>query len=126
MNPALNLNPEALAEQAQRQQQEQAQKAEEDARRELILDQIMDPDAKERLNRLALVKSEQARKMGDSLIKAATTGQLREKVNDDALKRMLESGVDASGASLNAKLKISIQRRKFDSDDSDDNDDDLL
>lgn len=48
--------------------------------RRSILDQILEPAAKDRLIRLALVKPEKARVMEDHLIKAATSGQLRSKV----------------------------------------------
>ena len=77
------------------------------------------------MKRLKLVKESQANKVADSLIEAATTGQLKQKVTDDGLKKMLESGVGADGKSLSTQPKIKFARRKFDSD-SDDNDDDLL
>lgn len=48
--------------------------------RRSILDQILEPAAKDRLTRLALVKKDKARTMEDHLIRAATTGQLRSKV----------------------------------------------
>lgn len=49
--------------------------------RRSILDQILEPAAKDRLIRLALVKPEKARGMEDHLIRAATSGQLRSKVS---------------------------------------------
>ena len=52
--------------------------------RRSILDQILEPEAKDRLIRLALVKPEKARVMEDHLIKAATSGQLRSKVPSHA------------------------------------------
>ena len=67
-------------------------------------------------------------KMADSLVNAATSGQLTQKITDDGLKKMLESGVGADGTEINVQQKIKFQRRKFGGMDSsdDDNDDDLL
>ena len=44
------------------------------------LDQILEPDAKNRIARLALVKKEKARSIEDSLINAARNGKLKSKV----------------------------------------------
>ena len=57
------------------------QQAQMEEQRRSILDQILEPAAKDRLIRLSLVKKEKARFMEDHLIKAATSGQLRSKVN---------------------------------------------
>lgn len=48
--------------------------------RALMMDQILEPEAKIRLSRLAIVKQSHARKVEDSLIQAAKSGQLRSKV----------------------------------------------
>lgn len=61
------------------QMQEQQRQANEE-RRLMILDQILEPAAKERMSRLALVKKEKARSVEDSLIHAATSGKLAKKV----------------------------------------------
>jgi programmed cell death protein 5 len=47
-----------------------------------ILDQILDPAAKDRLQRLGLLKKEKARRIKDTLISAATSGQLKTRVSD--------------------------------------------
>ena len=81
--------------------QQQAQKAEMEERRLSILgklksksflrhlhwngpyifpDQILEPAAKDRIARLALVKKEKARSVEDALISAATSGKLKSKV----------------------------------------------
>ena len=121
-----NIDMEQLQAQAQQEQAKKQAQAQVTERREFILDQILEPDARERLKRLAIVKAEQAVKISDSLCNAATSGQLTQKITDAGLKKMLETGVGADGKSLSTQPKIKIQRRKFDSDDSDDNDDDLL
>ena len=46
----------------------------------MIIDQILDPGARQRLNRLKLVKPDKARSVEDSLINAATSGKLKGQV----------------------------------------------
>ena len=121
------MNPE-LQEQLMRQEQVAAN----EERRVHILDQILEPAAKERMKRLALTRKEKARAVEDSLINAATNGRLGGKVTEEQLIQMLEqiSGEDntAGGSSGGGKSKVNIQRRKygFDDEDDDDNDDDLM
>ena len=113
-------------------QAQQAQAAERESQREMILDQILEGPAKERIARMKLVRAEKARSVEDSLIRAATNGQLKSKVTEDQLIAMLNQisggADDATGDSAGGKKKgITIQRRKYgmDEDDDDDNDDDL-
>jgi DNA-binding TFAR19-related protein (PDSD5 family) len=49
-------------------------------RRAVILEQILEPAAKDRIQRLGLVKPDKAKRIEDSLISAATSGQLKTKV----------------------------------------------
>ena len=51
-----------------------------------ILDQILEPAAKDRLLRLSMVKKEKARNVENSLIQAATSGKLRGKVTHYSIK----------------------------------------
>jgi len=106
-------------------EQAQMQKQQEDAmeeQRKSILDQILEPEAKERLARLAIVKQDKARAVELMLIQAAQTGKLQGKVTEGQLINMLES---AQGQEK--QTKVTINRRKyFDDDEDDDNDDDLL
>ena len=122
------MNPE-IQEQLMRQEQVAAN----EERRIHILDQILEPAAKERMKRLALTRKEKARAVEDSLINAATNGRLGGKVTEEQLIQMLEqiSGEDStagSGSGGGGKGKVNIQRRKygFDDEDDDDNDDDLM
>jgi DNA-binding TFAR19-related protein (PDSD5 family) len=114
-------------------EQMQAQAREEQAgqeRRLSILDQILAPDARDRLTRLALVKADKARAVEDILIRAAQNGQLKQIVSDEHLKKMLTEISDTdstTGAPLTGKIKVQIQRRKYFADEGDDDDDsDLL
>jgi len=109
-------------------QAQQAKQAEREAQREMILDQIMDSAARDRIQRMKLVRAEKARSVEDSLIRAATTGQLRGKVTEEQLIAMLEQiggGGGEEGGEGGKKKGITIQRRKHFDDDDDDNDDDL-
>ena len=108
-------------------QAQQQQKAEREAQRESILDQVLEPAAKDRIARMKLVRAEKARAVEDSLIRAATTGQLKTKVTEEQLIAMLEQFGGAGGAEGEGGKKkgVVIQRRKCFDDDSDDNDDDL-
>jgi programmed cell death protein 5 len=115
----------------QEQLMRQEQVAANEERRIMILDQILEPAAKERMKRLALTRKEKARAVEDSLINAATNGRLGGKVTEEQLIQMLEqiSGEDNTGGTSNGnKGKVNIQRRKYgmDDDDDDDNDDDLM
>lgn len=105
---------------AQRQMEEQ---------RASILDQILEPGAKDRMNRLKLVKKDKARAVEDSLIKAATSGQLRSKVSEEQLISMLDGVSSGAGGEDGAPPKkgVKVQRRNYGMDsDDDDNDDDLM
>lgn len=55
---------------------------ENEERRVMILDQILEPQAKERLNRIRLVKGDKVRAVEDSLIMAAKSGKLKSKVSE--------------------------------------------
>ena len=57
------------------------QQAAREEQRTSILSQILEPAAKDRLKRLSLVKPEKARSVEDALVRAATSGQLKSKVN---------------------------------------------
>ena len=112
-------------EEMQAQAQAQAQMEEQRAN---ILEQILEPAAKDRMNRLKLVKKDKARAVEDSLIKAATSGQLRSKISEEQLIGMLD-GVSGAGGEEGAPAKkaVTVQRRNYGMDsDDDDNDDDLM
>ena len=61
---------------------------------------LMDPKARERLARIALVKPEKAQALENMLLQAAQRGQLGGKVTEDALIGMLEKINGGSGCLL--------------------------
>jgi DNA-binding TFAR19-related protein (PDSD5 family) len=85
--------------------------------RQNILNQILHPEAADRLGRIRLVKESRARDVEDRLITLARTGQLRQKVTEDQLKELLNAVADNK-----EEEKIVVSRRKG----WDDDDDDLL
>lgn len=109
-------------------QLQQQQKVENEERRISILEQILEAPAKERLSRLAIVKKDKVRSVEDNLIKAATSGQLRNKVTEEQLIAILEGTKNADGTAVKLTKGITVQRRNYAGldDDDDDDDSDLL
>ncbi|KAJ4286763.1 hypothetical protein N0V90_013015 [Kalmusia sp. IMI 367209] len=66
-----------------------AQRQREADQRASILQQILTPDAADRLGRIRLVKESRAADVENRLIMLARTGQLRAKVTEDQLKELL-------------------------------------
>lgn len=93
--------------------QEENKKAAEE-QREMMLAQLLTPQARERLNRIALVKADKARALENALLQAAMQGRVGGKVSEEQLIKMLEQ----QPASEPAGLKI-IRRRGFDDEEDD-------
>ncbi|KAH7176334.1 PDCD5-related protein [Dactylonectria macrodidyma] len=97
-------------------QQEQQQQQQNEARQH-VLNQILHPEAADRLGRIRLVKEERANDVEDRLIMLAQSGQLRQKVTEAQLKDLLNAMSEK-----HEEEKIVVSRRKA----WDDDDDDLL
>ena len=82
---AMAGQPQTQEQAAQMQEKQQAQ----EMQRQQILDQILLPEARDRLKRLGLVKEAKARGVEDMLIQAAKSGQLKNRVDE---ARLLDSG----------------------------------
>ncbi|POS80156.1 hypothetical protein DHEL01_v201456 [Diaporthe helianthi] len=95
-------------------QGEQKQQQEAEARQS-ILNQILHPEAADRLGRIRLVKEERAADVENRLIMLARSGQLQQKVTEAQLKDLL-SAVSAN----QEKEKIVVNRRKAWADEDDD------
>ncbi|KAJ1974811.1 hypothetical protein H4R35_003439 [Dimargaris xerosporica] len=87
--------------------------------REMVLAQILDNDARQRLTRIAMVKADKARGVEDMLIRMAKTGQLRGKVSEQQLIELLEQ---LSEQTKRSEPKIVFNRRRDYDDDEDDED----
>lgn len=88
-----------------------------DEARQHILNQILHPEAADRLGRIRLVKEQRATDIENRLIMLAQTGQVRQKVTEAQLKDLLNAVADNK-----EEEKIVVSRRKG----WDDDDDDLL
>ncbi|RSM01072.1 hypothetical protein CEP52_008721 [Fusarium oligoseptatum] len=86
-----------------------------DDARQSILNQILHPEAADRLGRIRLVKEERATDVENRLIMLAQTGQLRQKVTEAQLKELLNAMADKK-----EEEKIVVSRRKAWDDDDDD------
>ncbi|KAL2161314.1 hypothetical protein VTH06DRAFT_8534 [Thermothelomyces fergusii] len=96
--------------------QEQAQRQQQEAEaRKSILNQILEPEAVDRLGRIRLVKEQRATDVENRLIMLAQTGQLRQKVTEAQLKELLNAMADNK-----EEEKIVVNRRKGWQDDDDD------
>ncbi|KJK75559.1 hypothetical protein H634G_08923 [Metarhizium anisopliae BRIP 53293] len=98
-------------------QDQERQKQHQDDARQHILNQILHPEAADRLGRIRLVKEQRATDIENRLITLAQTGQLRQKVTETQLKELLNAMADNK-----EEEKIVVSRRKG----WDDDDDDLL
>ncbi|KAJ1984918.1 hypothetical protein H4R34_000369 [Dimargaris verticillata] len=98
------------------------QKRQMEEMREMMLTQILDNDARQRLTRIAMVKADKARGVEDMLIRMAKTGQLRGKVSEQQLIGLLEQ---LSEQTKRSEPKIVFNRRRDYDDDEDDEDYDL-
>eukprot|EP00455_Lapot_gusevi_P044056 TRINITY_DN5452_c0_g1_i2.p1 TRINITY_DN5452_c0_g1~~TRINITY_DN5452_c0_g1_i2.p1 ORF type:complete len:116 (+),score=35.43 TRINITY_DN5452_c0_g1_i2:36-383(+) len=97
------------------QRAEQQQQAE--MMRQSMLLQILEPEARERLSRIALVKPQTARQVEDAIIQNARSGRLTSKINEATLKNLLSQFSEQSSAP-----KVTITRKKYNADYDDDDD----
>ncbi|KAF4550536.1 Double-stranded DNA-binding domain-containing protein [Elsinoe fawcettii] len=94
--------------------QEQQRQKETEARQS-ILNQILEPDAIDRLGRIRLVKASRADDVENRLIMLARSGQLRQKVTEEQLKDLLGQLSEQQ----EKKETVKVQRRKGGWDDDD-------
>jgi len=97
-------------------QSEERQQQEAEARQS-VLNQILEPEAADRLGRIRLVKESRAVDVENRLIMLARSGQLRSKVTEEQLKELLNAVAEKK-----EEEKIVVSRRKGGWDDDDDAD----
>ncbi|KAK9775149.1 putative Programmed cell death protein 5 [Seiridium cardinale] len=95
-----------------------AQKEAESEARSQILNQILHPEAADRLGRIRLVREDRATDVENRLIMLARSGQLRQKVTEQQLKELLEAVSESS----REQEKIVVARRKGWEDEDEDDD----
>lgn len=87
-----------------------------------MLNQIMTPEAREKLNNIRLVKPDRAVQVESMVINAAQSGQLEGRITEDQLKDLLQTVTEKT--QQKTSVTIDRRRRRFDDDDDDDDDDD--
>ncbi|KYQ89308.1 hypothetical protein DLAC_09967 [Tieghemostelium lacteum] len=102
-----------LDDQTKQMQMQEQQRREMEERKKGMLEQILTVGARERLNRIAMVRPENAKAVGDIIIRAAQTGQITSQVDEQRLISLLEQ----LNESTKPKTNITFQRRTIDDDD---------
>ncbi|CAD5113208.1 DgyrCDS2395 [Dimorphilus gyrociliatus] len=92
------------------------QKKQEDMKNS-ILNQVLDQNARARLNCIALTKPEKAKMVESMLCQMAQTGQIMGKLGEDQLKSLLEQVNQKT--QKQTTVKFDRRRAAFDSDDED-------
>uniref|UniRef100_A0A7S1F4D9 Programmed cell death protein 5 n=1 Tax=Noctiluca scintillans TaxID=2966 RepID=A0A7S1F4D9_NOCSC len=110
---ATSQNQEAQLQQMQEQQEKVAQEQE---KKRMMVRQIMEPDALERLNRIRLVKPEKTERLEMQIMQLASTGMLQEKISDSQLVSMLDK---IDGSTKGPSVTIQRKQRVVDDDDVD-------
>ncbi|KAH8868711.1 Programmed cell death protein 5 [Schistosoma japonicum] len=94
-------------------QKEDAEKRNQEIRAN-ILAQILDQDARARLNTIAITKPEKAKMVENMLINMAQTGRLGPKLSEEQLKQILLQV--SSGTQKSTTVKFDRRRAAIDSD----------
>lgn len=71
-------------------QEEVERQKQADSQMQLILMQILEPDARERLNTIKLTRPDFARSVEQQLVLLAKSGRLKDKITDAQLKALLQ------------------------------------
>jgi programmed cell death protein 5 len=71
-------------------QEEMERQKQADSQMQMILMQILEPDARERLNTIKLTRPDFARSVEQQLVLLAQSGRLKEKITDAQLKTLLQ------------------------------------
>jgi programmed cell death protein 5 len=99
--------------------EEEQKRSQMEEMRQSMLTQILDNTARERLNRISIVKPDRARAIEDLIIRMARTGQLGGKLNEKGIIDLLEQ---IRSSEEESQPKIIINRRRFDDSDDDEYD----
>jgi programmed cell death protein 5 len=91
----------------------------EDSARQSILNQILSPEAADRLGRIRLVRASRAQDVENRLIQLARQGQIRQKVGEEELKGFLEKVAETEQGGKEQKIAVVRRGGGWDDDDDD-------
>ena len=119
------MNMNSMPKSQEEMQKQMQQKKQQEEQIETMLRSICDSTALDRIKRVALVKPERANMVKQALIQLAQRGQIKEKVNEGFVTKLLSDFAKKSGAKSGSTIQI--QRKQVVDDDSDSEDlDDLM
>ncbi|XP_005176917.1 programmed cell death protein 5-like [Musca domestica] len=104
---------------AEKQKAQEDQMRQQEEMKHAILSQVLDQQARARLNTLKISKPEKAAVFENMVLRMAQTGQLRGKLDDAQFVSILES-VNAQMPQSKSTVKYDRRRAAIDSDDDDD------
>lgn len=93
-----------LEKRAQQEDVEQARQEQAEAKKKAILRQVLEPDARERLERIRMARPQKAERIQSQLIQLAASGRIQQKLTDEQLKEILAKSQSDS-------RDINIERR---------------
>ncbi len=93
-----------MQQQAAMQQQEMERQQQYEAQMQMALMQILEPEARERLNTIKLTRPDFARAVEQQLVMLAQNGRIKSKITDDQLKVILQQVTPA-------KREFNIRRK---------------
>ncbi|CAK0860149.1 unnamed protein product [Prorocentrum cordatum] len=99
--------------------QEQAQKQKEmEEQKRVMVRQVLEPEALERLHRVGLVKPEKQMQIEGVILNMVQSGQMQEKMSDTSLISIIEK-IDGMTKAKGSSVKMMRKRRDDDDDDID-------
>jgi programmed cell death protein 5 len=78
-----------LEQKAQNQEADQARREQAERKKKALLRQVLDSEARQRLERIRMARPQKAERIEQQLIQLAASGRLNEKLTDDQLKQIL-------------------------------------
>lgn len=93
-----------LQQQSEGQEADEARRQQAEAKKKALLRQVLEPEARERLQRIKMARPERAERIESQLIQLAAAGRLNQKLTDEQLKEILAQ-------SQRGKRDINIERR---------------
>merc|ERR1712039_225254 len=102
-------------EQLKKMQEQQQQQAQMEEQKRVMIHTILEPDARERLNRIGIVKPERKLQLEAQILALANAGGMQEKLSETALIALSER-IDGE---KKATTGIKFQRKRQDDDEDD-------